>query len=132
MNGCDCRDRELAVASLDNTEEALSLAVRELQVSSAEDLGYRIVEQRRARLFSKPSVVIEAWVEACGPSEDDHPDERKVDFAIDGTSIRVKAPPEGEDVEPVAIWATFPVRLQVNGAGLRDGERRVTQRCHFS
>ncbi len=103
-------------------EEALSLAVRELQVSSAEDLGYRIVEQRRARLFSKPSVVIEAWVEACGPSEDDHPDERKVDFAIDGTSIRVKAPPEGEDVEPVAIWATFPVRLQVNGAGLRDGE----------
>lgn len=103
-------------------EEALSRAARELQVSSAEELGYRIVEQRSAGLLSRPIVTIEAWVETCSTSEDDHVDEPKVDLAIDGMSIRVKPPPEGEDTEPVAIWAMLPVRLRVNGTELRDGE----------
>jgi len=103
-------------------EEALSRAVHELEASSVEDLDYRIVEQKPGGLLSKSSVVIDAWVKARSPSEGGRADEPKADFAIDGMSIRVKAAPEGEDPEPVSIWSTFPVRLRVNGAELRDGQ----------
>lgn len=103
-------------------DEALRLAARQLQVDSPDDLHYRVIEERAGRLFVRPKVTIEAWVDQSA-----EPDETEVTddcnrITIEGAAIRIEDESDSEESAPVRVFATPPIKLYVDGAEVPSGQ----------